>query len=107
METRTLKTCVLVPSNANSKCGGGMSVTRVSYFCGKSYLGLEMVLVLASCSLKKDEKKRGISMVMTLSSSSTKHHGKYSQCPTFDIKQSLAGMSPEDRQSKSHGAINI
>jgi len=64
METRTLKTCVLVPSNANSKCGGGMSVTRVSYFCGKSYLGLEMVLVLASCSIKKGKQKNV--MLLTL-----------------------------------------
>ena len=36
-----------------------------------------------------------------------KHSSKYSQCPAFDIKQSPAGWSPEDRQSKSHGEINI
>ena len=41
-------------------------------------------------------------MVTTLSPS-TKCRGKHSQCPAFDIKQSPAGRSPEDRQSKSHG----
>ena len=74
------------------------------------YLGLEMVLVLASCSIKeKKEKKmmRGVAMVTMLNSSSTNHRGKYSQCPAFDLKQSPAGRSPEDRQSKSHGEINI
>ena len=68
------------------------------------YLGLEMVLVLLSCSLKiyKIQKKmRGLAMMTTLNSSSTNHRGKYSQCPAFDIKQSPAGRSPEDRQSKS------
>jgi hypothetical protein len=39
--------------------------------------------------------------------SSTKRHGKYSQCPAFDIKQSPAGRSPKDCQSKSHGEIKI
>ena len=43
----------------------------------------------------------------TLKSLSTKCYVKYSQCPAFDIKQSPAGRSPEDRQSKSHGEINI
>ena len=50
---------------------------------------------------------RGVAMMMTLNSSSTNHCGKYSQCPTFDIKQSPVGRSPEDRQSKSHDEINI
>ena len=27
--------------------------------------------------------------------SSTKHHGKYFQCPAFNIKQSPAGRSPD------------
>ena len=48
---------------------------------------------------------RGLAMMTTLNSSSTNHRGKYSQCPAFDIKQSPAGRSPEDRQSKSHGEI--
>ena len=44
---------------------------------------------------------RGVAMVTMLNTSSTNHRGKYSQCPAFDIKQSPAGRSPEDRQSKS------
>ena len=50
---------------------------------------------------------RGLAMMTTLNSSSTNHRGKYSQCPAFDIKQSPTGRSPENRQSKSHGEINI
>ena len=50
---------------------------------------------------------RGVAMVKILNSSSTNHRGKYSQCPAFDIKQSPTRTSPEDRQSKSHGEINI
>ena len=50
---------------------------------------------------------RGVAMMMTLNSSSTNHRGKYSQCPTFDIKQSPAGRSPEDHQSKSHGDSKV
>ena len=46
-------------------------------------------------------------MVAILSSHQQKCHGKYSQCPAFDIKQSPSGRSPEDRQSKSHGENNI
>ena len=46
-------------------------------------------------------------MAATLKSSSTKYYGKYSQYPAFDIKQSPAGRSPEDRQSKSHGESKV
>ena len=53
------------------------------------------------------KKMRGVAMVTTLSLHQQKRRGKYSQCPAFDIKQSPAGRSPEDRQSKSHGEINI
>ena len=45
-------------------------------------------------------------MVTTLTSSSTKHCGKYSQCPTFDIKQSPAGRSPEDHQVQTHAYLS-
>ena len=72
------------------------------------YVGLEMVLVLASCSIKeKKEKKmmRGVAMVTTLRSSLTKRHGKYSQCPAFNIKQSPAGRSPEDHQVRAHASL--
>ena len=65
-----------------------------------SYLVLELVLVLASCSTKK---VRGVAMVMSLLL--TKHHGKYSQCPTFDIKQSPTGRSPEDHQVRAHAYL--
>ena len=41
-------------------------------------------------------------MAATLKSSSTKCYGKYSQCPAFDIKQSLARSSPEDHQVRAH-----
>ena len=41
-------------------------------------------------------------MVTMLTSSSTKHCGKYCQCPAFDIKQSPAGRSPEDHQVRAH-----
>ena len=70
------------------------------------YLVFELVLVLISCSIKKQKNKRNCHGD-NIEFSSTKHHGKCSQCPTFDIKQSPAGRSPEDRQSKSHGEINI
>jgi len=50
-ELHTLE--VLLPSNANSKCGGDMWVSRVSSFRANSYLGLKIVLVLVSCFLKK------------------------------------------------------
>ena len=43
---------------------------------------------------------RGVAMVMSFSS--TKHCGKYSQCPAFDIKQSPAKRSPEDHQVHTH-----
>ena len=56
-----------------------------------------MVIVLASCYIKKLKKiMRGVAMATILISSSTKHHGKYSQCPAFDFKQSPAGRSPKD-----------
>ena len=50
---------------------------------------------------------RGVAMVTMLNTSSTNHRGKYSQCPAFDIKQSPAGRSLEDRQSKSHGESKV
>ena len=46
-------------------------------------------------------------MVTMLSSSSTKHHGKYSQCPAFDFKQSPAGRSPEDHQVHTHDYLPL
>ena len=47
-------------------------------------------------------------MVVILSSHQQKRHGKYSQCPAFDTKQSPAGRSPEDHQVRtlSHLLLN-
>ena len=47
---------------------------------------------------------RGVAMV-TILSPSTKRRGKYSQCPTFDIKQNPAGRSPEDHQVRTHAYL--
>jgi len=50
---------------------------------------------------KKMKKMRGVAMA-TILFLSTKHHGKYSQCPPFDIKQGPAGRSPKDQQVRTH-----
>ena len=78
-----------------------------SKFFLNPYLVFELVLVLVSCSIKKKMKKMRVVAMVNIEFSSTKHHGKYSQCPTFDIKQSPVGRSPEDRQSKSHGESKV
>ena len=44
---------------------------------------------------------------MVTSFSSTKHRGKYSQCPAFDIKQSPAGRSLEDHQVRTHAYLYL
>ena len=46
-------------------------------------------------------------MVTTLSLHQQKHRGKYSQCPTFDIKQSPAGRPPEDHQVRAHAYLSL
>ena len=45
--------------------------------------------------------------MVTTESSSTTHHGKYSQCPAFDIKQSPTGRSPEDHQVHAHAYLPL
>ena len=40
--------------------------------------------------------------MVTVLTPSTNHHGKYSQYPAFDIKQSPTGRSPEDHQVQTH-----
>ena len=45
--------------------------------------------------------------MVTILSPSTKCHGKYSQCPAFDIKQSPAGRSPEDHQVCAHAYLSL
>ena len=37
----------------------------------------------------------------------TKHRGKYSQCPAFDIKQSPAGRSLKDHQVRTHAYLYL
>ena len=37
----------------------------------------------------------------------TKHRGKYSQCPAFDIKQSPTGRSPEDHPVRAHAYLYL
>ena len=55
-------------SFANSKCGGGMWVPRSSFHFNP-YLAFELLLVPASCSIYKIQKKmRGVAMVTILSS---------------------------------------
>ena len=43
--------------------------------------------------------------MVTILTPSTNHHGKYSQCPAFDIKQSPTGRSPEDHQIRTHAYL--
>ena len=45
--------------------------------------------------------------MVTILTPSTNHHGKYSQCPAFDIKQSPAGRSPEDHQVRAHAYLSL
>ena len=79
---------------------------KVSSFLN-SYLVLELVYVLAPCSIKekKWKKTRGVAIVKILSPS-TRCRGKYSQCPTFDIKQSPTGRSPRDHQVQTHAYLS-
>ena len=55
---------------------------------------------------KKMKKMGGVAMV-TILSPSTRCHGKYSQCPTFDIKQSPTRRSPEDHQVRTHAYLYL
>ena len=81
--------------------GRYVSTPKVSSFLN-SYLVLNWCMS-SHLALKK---MRGVSMVTTLSSS-TKYHGKCSQCPAFDIKQSPAGRSPEDHQVRAHAYLSL
>ena len=71
-----------------------------------SYLVLELVYVLVSCSIKNEMKKMGGVAMVTILSPSTRCSGKYSQCPAFDIKQSPVGRSPEDHQVRTHAYLS-
>ena len=73
---------------------------KVSSFLN-SHLVLELVYVLASCSKKMKKNERNCHGD-NIESSSTRHHGKCSQCPAFDTKYSPAERSPEDHQVRTH-----
>jgi len=88
-------------SCANSKCGGGMWVPR-SKFLSQSISCLGIGVCPRILLYKKN--KRNCHGDNT-ESSSTNHHGKYSQCPAFDIKQNPAGRSPEDHQVRAHAYL--
>ena len=45
--------------------------------------------------------------MVTILSPSTRCHGKYSQRPAFDIKQSPAGRLPEDHQVRAHAYLSL
>ena len=92
-------------SFANSKCGGGMSVPQSTFFFSVHILSWNWCMS-SHLALKKMKKMRGVAMVKILSPS-TKRHGKYSQCPAFDIKQSHARRSPEDHQVCAHAYLSL
>ena len=79
-----------------------------SKFFLNPYLVFQMVLVLASCSIKKKRKKYERNFHGdNIESSSTRHHGKCSQCPAFKIKQNPSGRSPEDHQVRAHDYLPL
>ena len=89
-------------SFANSKCGGGMWVPQSKLFSQFiSCFGISVRPRSLLHKRKKMKKMRGVATV-TILSPSTRCRGKYSQCPTFDIKQSPDGRSPEDHQVQTH-----
>ena len=75
---------------------------KVSSFLN-SYLVLELVYVLASCSKKRETK--GLPWWQYWLHQQ-KCRSKYSQCPAFDIKQSPAGRSPEGHQVQTRGYLS-
>ena len=84
-------------SFANSKCGGGMWVPQSKFFSQFiSCLGIGVCprILLYKKTTKWKQNERSCHGG-NIESSSTDHHGKYSQCPAFDIKWSPAGRSPE------------
>ena len=68
-----------------------------------SYLVLELVYVLTSCSIKKREKYErschGDNAELSINKNAVVSTLK---CPAFDIKQSPTGRSPEDHQVRTH-----
>ena len=94
-------------SFANSKCGGGMWEPQSKFFSQFiSCTGIGVcprILLYKKIKNKKNERScHGDNIEF----SSTNHHGKYSQCPAFDIKQSPAGRSLEDHQVQTHAYLS-
>ena len=87
-------------SFANSKCGGGLWVPRSKFF--SQFISCLGIGVRTRFLLHKKMKKMGGVAMVTILFPSTRCHGKYSQCPAFDIKRSPAGRSPEDHQVRAH-----
>ena len=74
-------------------------VSSFSQFISCLGIGVSPRILLKKMKNKKNERNcHGDN----IESSSTRHHGKCSQCPAFDIKQSPTGRSPEDRQVRTH-----
>ena len=94
-------------SFANSKCRGGMWVPQSKFLSQFiSCLGIGVCpRILLRKKMKKMKKMRGVAIV-TILSPLTRCHGKYSQCPAFDIKQSPAGRSLEDHQVQTHAYLS-
>ena len=56
---------------------------------------------------KKMKKNEGNYHGDNIESSTTRHHGKYSQCSAFGIKQSHAERSPENHQVRAHAYLSL
>ena len=93
-------------SFANSKCGGGMWVPRSKFLSRSiSCLGIGVCpRILLHKKMKKNERSCHCD---NIESSSTRHHGKCSQCPAFKIKQNPSGRSPEDHQVRAHAYLPL
>ena len=70
-----------------------------------SYLGIGVCPRILLYKKKKKKKNERNCRGDNIESSSTRHHGKCSQCPPFDIKQSPAGRSPEDHEVRTHAYL--
>ena len=78
-------------------------VSSFSQFISCLGIGVSPRILLKKMKNKKNEKNcHGDN----IESSSTKCHGKWSQCPAFDIKQSPAGRSPEDHQVQTQAYLS-
>ena len=73
-----------------------------------SFLVLELVYVLASCSIKKREKNErsyhGDNAQLSINKNTVVSTLK---CPAFGIKQSPIGRSPKDHQVRAHAYLSL